>query len=524
MQTRTYLDKDPRSLTPWANNSKTHSPQQVQQIARSVQEFGFTKPVVIYEFDTVLAGHGARLAALELGLPVIPCVAVAGLSNEQKIAYVMADNRIAENAAWDTDMLRIELGALEDTDFDLSLLGFSDRELDNLLQPVELEPGAAPPPPQAAATSAPVTEPGDIWILGDHRVMCGDSTDIDAVERLLDGETAQLLHADPPYGMGKQKDVVQNDNLYREDLDRFQMEWWATFRTFLAENASAYIWGNAPDLWRLWYCGGLGDSERLELRNEIVWDKPEEGNPTLLACGATFEADHKFTDTERCLFFMLGQQFIGSINAADYPEEYEVVRGYLAAEAEAAGIGPKTIRELCDCQMFGHWFTKSQFTLIPEKHYATLAAAYPGRFAKPWAELKQQWDHLKGVGRGIINDQLGQSRSFFDSTHTTTTDVWKFNRVTGDDRHGHATPKPVEMMERVMRTSLPRGGLCLEPFGGSGSTLMGAERTGRRCYTMELTPAYVDVIVRRWQDYTGKDAVHEDGETFTAIQKATQCA
>lgn len=515
---RTYIDKDPRTLTPWANNSKTHSPEQVQQIARSVSEFGFTKPVVIDEFDTVLAGHGARLAALELNLPSVPCVCVPRLTTEQKSAYVMADNRIAENAVWDNDMLRVELATLDDADFDLSLLGFSDREIDLLLQPVELPPSEPPPQPDAAAKAAPVTVEGDIWILGDHRVMCGDSTDIDAVGRLLEGETAQLLHADPPYGMGKQKDGVENDNLYREKLDDFQVEWWNTFRTFLSDNASAYIWGNAPDLWRLWYCGGLGDSERLELRNEIVWDKSEEGNPTLLACGKTFEAAHKFTDTERCLFFMLGQQFIGSINAEDYPEEYELVRGYLAAEAEAAGIGPKVIRELCDCQMFGHWFTKSQFTLIPEHHYATLAVAYPGRFSKPWAELKQQWDHLKGVGRGVINDQLGQSRSFFDSTHCTTTDVWKFNRVTGDDRNGHATPKPVEMMERVMRTSLTRGGLCLEPFGGSGSTLMGAERTGRRCYTMELTPGYVDVIVRRWQDYTGREAIHEDGETFATVE------
>ncbi len=516
MHNRTYLDKDPRSLTPWANNSKTHSPQQVQQIARSVQEFGFTKPVVIDEFDTVLAGHGARLAALELGMVSVPCVAVAGLSNEQKIAYVMADNKIAENASWDADMLRVELGLLDEADFDLSLVGFSDRELDNLLQPVELEPGAAPPPPQAAATSAPVTEPGDIWILGEHRVMCGDSTDIDAVERLLDGETAQLLHADPPYGMGKQKDGVQNDNLYREDLDRFQMEWWATFRTFLADNASAYIWGNAPDLWRLWYCGGLGDSERLDLRSQIIWDKPPSASPFGSPVGS--EKMRSFPHGyEVCLFFMLHNDGL-SENADNYWEGWEPVRRWLASERDAAGLTNAQCNEVCGKQnMTQSAFTRGGFRLILEEDYLALRRASGGRyFLREYDELKAQYDELKA--------QYAAGRSYFDNAHDNMTDVWGYPRVTGDERHGHATPKPVEMMERVMRTSLPRGGLCLEPFGGSGSTLMGAERTGRRCYTMELTPAYVDVIVRRWQDYTGKDAVHEDGETFTAIQKATQCA
>lgn len=508
MQNRTYTDQDPRTLTPWANNSKTHSPEQVQQIARSMSEFGFTKPVVIDETGTVLAGHGARLAALELNLPSVPCVCITGLSQEQKSAYVMADNRIAENAVWDNDMLRTELASLDDLDFDLSVIGFSDREIDQLLQPLELPPSEVPEEAPASAAPDPVSVTGDVWILGDHRVMCGDSTDIDAVGRLLDGQVAQLVHADPPYGMGKQKDGVENDNLYREKLDGFQMEWWATYRTFLADNASAYIWGNAPDLWRLWYSGGLCDSEGLELRNEIVWDKKS-------VPGMASELSHSFpATTERALFFMMGPQFIGSINSVDFPDEWWPILSYLADEARLAGITPGVVRELCDCQMYAHWFTKSQFSLIPERHYDTLVEEYPGRFAKPWVELKREWDHLKGSPGAA----LGKGRSHFDASHEPSRDVWEFGRVVGDERHGHATPKPVEMMERVMKTSLPRGGLCVEPFGGSGSTLMGAERTGRKCYTMELTPAYVDIIVRRWQEYTGREATHEDGETFATIE------
>ena len=286
----------------------------------------------------------------------------------------------------------------------------------------------------------PVSVLGDVWLLGKHRLMCGDSTSIDAVETLMAGEKAALLHADPPYGMGKQSDGVLNDNIYGENLDRFQMEWWATFRTFLADNASAYIWGNAPDLWRLWYAGGLGDSEKLEMRNEIVWDK--KAIPGMKSDLLTQYPEA----TERCLFFQIGDQFLGNVNSEDFPESWEPLRAYLAGEAEAAGIGSKEIRDLCGCGMFSHWFTRSQFTLIPEKHYTKLAASRPGNFQRPWRELKAEWGKVKG---GPTSELQG-ARSYFDNAHDSMRDVWEFPRVTGAERHTHATPKPVAMMERVM--------------------------------------------------------------------------
>ena len=338
--------------------------------------------------------------------------------------------------------------------------------------------------------------------------MCGDSLVVSDVERLTAGAVAQLLHADPPYGMGKAADGVANDNIYEEDLDKFQMEWWATFRTFLTDNASAYIWGNAPDLWRLWYRGGLGDSEKLELRNQIVWDKKNiAGMKSDLLTQFPIASEH-------CLFFQFGNQFRGNINTEDFPETWETVRGYMEQEATAAGIKPPDIKRVCGCGMYSHWFTRSQFTLIPEKHYNTLAQAYPGQFTKPWRELKSEWDRVKG---GPTSEIQG-ARSYFDNAHEIMRDVWEFPRVTGDERHGHATPKPVAMMERVMKSSLPKGGVCLEPFGGSGSTLIGAEKTGRVCYSMELQPMYCDVIVKRWQDFTGKIATHaETGQPFAEV-------
>lgn len=495
---------DLETLIPCAVNSRTHSEAQVAQIAASIREFGFTNPVLIDDARNLIAGHGRVLAARKLGLAQVPAVVITGLDERKRRALVIADNKLALNAGWDADILTNELRDLA-PEFG-ELMGFSADELARMLAPTVdgLTDEDAVPEIQAD----PISRPGDVWILDGHRVMCGDSTAIGDAEKLMAGEVAALIHADPPYGMGKEGDGVANDNLYREKLDAFQLEWWATFRTFLTANASAYIWGNAPDLWRLWYAAGLGASERFELRTEIVWNK---GDSPMRWDGATAYQP----GSERCLFFQFGEQFLGNINADDFPEQWEPLRAYMAGEAERAGVTPAGVKEACGVGMFSHWFTRSQFCLCPENHYAKLRAAYPGAFARPWLELKGEWDRVKGRGRDVINGQLAETRSYFDNGHDSFTEVWEFPRVHGEERHGHATPKPVAMMERIMRCSLPAGGLCVEPFGGSGSTLMGAEKSGRRCFVMELQPQYVDVIVKRWQAFTGKTAYHADtGEAF----------
>jgi len=337
-------------------------------------------------------------------------------------------------------------------------------------------------------------EPGQLWELGDHRLLCGDSTIPEHVAKLMGGDSAQLIHADPPYGMGKEKDGVQNDNLYREELDAFQMAWWRAFRPHAEDNASAYIWGNAEDLWRLWFRGGMGDSEKQELRNQIVWDKKNiPGMKSDLLTQYPIASEH-------CLFFQLGDQFRGNINTEDFPEDWEPIRAYFAREAEAAGIQSNDIKRVCGVSMFSHWFTKSQFTLMPEKHYQTIAAEYHGRFLRPWKEIKREWDAVKSGPTSVVQE----SRSYFDNAHDIMRDVWDFPRVSGDERHGHATPKPVEMMKRIMLSSLPKGGICAEPFGGSGSTLMGAENTGRKCRAIEISPGYCAVAIERWSTATGK--------------------
>jgi DNA modification methylase len=491
-------------LIPYARNSRTHSDEQVAQIAASIREFGFTNPVLIGTDNDIIAGHGRVLAARKLGVEQVPCIRLGHLTDAQKRAYVIADNKLALNAGWDDEFLKLELQELDEAGFDLELTGFGEEELKALMS-VEVIEGNTDPDEVPEAPEDPVTVLGDIWALGNHRVMCGDSTMVDAVTKLMNGATASLIHADPPYGMGKQSDGVANDNIYEEDLDKFQMDWWVVFRMFTVSNGSAYIWGNAPDLWRLWYRGGLGDSEKMELRNQIVWDK--KAIPGM----ASAELNQYPVASEHCLFFQLGNQLIGNLNTADYWEGWEPLRSYLEQEMKSIGWKQSDLNKVTDTFMGGHWITKSQWAFPTVEQYRKIQLAANGKaFKREYDQLKREYDQLKR-----------ETRSYFDNAHDVMRDVWEFPRVTGADRHGHATPKPVDMMERVMKSSLPTGGICAEPFGGSGSTLMGAEKTGRICYTMELQPQYCDVIVKRWQKFTGKAATHaETGKTFNEMAAA----
>jgi len=330
------------------------------------------------------------------------------------------------------------------------------------------------------------TAEGQLWLIEgnqEHRLLCGDSTRADNVDRLMGGEKAVLVHADPPYGMGKEKDGVENDNLYDDKLDSFQMEWWKAFRPHVEDNGSAYIWGNAEELWRLWY-GSLKKSERLTLRNEIVWDKKNDsgkydGNGIGSSIGRQYAQI-----AERCLFFMLGEQGFNN-NADNYWEGWEPIRLYLETEMNKVG-GSKKWKEALGNQMGGHYFTRSQWSFPTEDAYKKLQA-----FAKGDA-FKREHDDLKR--------EFYSTRAYFDNTHDNMTDVWEFKRVTGEDRHGHATPKPVEMMGRCIKSSCPDGGLVVEPFGGSGTTMLAAEQLNRKCYGMEISPAYTAVILQRMTD------------------------
>lgn len=524
------------SLAPYAKNARTHSAGQIEQLAASIEEFGMASALVVRD-GVIAKGHGT-LAALVLLMaegkriypvpgrgqgaepfPVgmVPVVDASGWTDAQFRAFVIADNQLATLAGWDMDLLGAELKGLKLDGFDITGLGFELPDLEKMMGG-----GIAPRDPDLLPNmpAAIVSRQGDVWILGTNRVMCGDTTDPEAVRRLIGSEAGAtrvlpLIHADPPYGMGKEADGVMNDNLYEAKLDAFQLEWWKTWAPHMAENASAYIWGNPADLWRLWWAGGLNQEPKLLARNEIVWDKGS-------GFGMTGESAHSYVvSTERCLFLMRGEQFLGNQNKDQYWEGYEPLRAWLEEQRNAAGWTNGDVNRLTKTQMAGHWFTKSQFIPISEAHYKMLQEAargitgtspagafvesYDALFSRLFAEVRAGGN----AHRRELAAELRERRSYFDNTHASMTEVWQFPRVNGAERYGHATPKPVAMVERAFLSSSQAGDFVGVPFGGTGPELIAAERLGRCALVMELEPKYVDAMVRRWEAFTSRAAVLE---------------
>ena len=492
----------PAKLRAYQNNARTHTAEQIKQIKASIEQFGFNNPVLVDADGEIIAGHGRLLAAVELELSEVPVVRLPHLDANQRRAFALADNRIALNAGWDEAMLAQELESLVGADFDITGLGFDTDELGALLggDQGDLPETETPPVPDD-----PITQLGEVWLLGRHRMMCGDSTDPVCVKRLMDGATATLIHADPPYGLGKVKQGVINDNIYRADLVKFQLKWWGVYRRHLADNGAAFIWGEAEELWRLWY-GGLAASERMTMRNEVVWKKQN-------VQGIDSPGMRQFVpQTERALFFMLGEQGFNT-NTDNYWEGWDSLLNYLKGEADKAGLTASKVKEICGVGMYGHWFTKSQWVFIPEQHYKKLQKACAPHFARAYNAIGDKSASDLKREHGGLRQEFYETRAYFDNNHESgMTDCWEYPSVQGAERHDHATPKPVAMMARAVKSACAEGGLCAEPFGGSGSTLIACEQTDRTCYTMEISPAYCDVIRARWETLTGQTASLESGQ------------
>jgi DNA modification methylase len=462
----------------------------IEAVKRSLEAFGQRKPIVVRRSDSVvIAGNHTLQAAQALGWDEIAVVWVDDDEVTSK-AFALADNRTAELGDYDEEALADlinDVGSLNPGLLESS--GWDDKAVKELLdrvEQIELPTDMDDVPEDVVG----VSKLGDVWLLGDHRVMCGDSTDKNNLAKLMNNKTAQLLHADPPYGMGKENDGVLNDNLYANKLDEFHMDWWKVCRKFLDDNASAYIWGNPEDLWRLWYVGGLKDSEKLTMRNEIVWVKP-------VGFGQTSELMRSYSpNTERCLFFMLGEQGFNN-NANNYWEGWEPIRSYLDGERVKSGLTTDECNKICGkTNMTQSAFTRGGFRLILKEDYDKLQDACNGKaFKKNYEIIKEEYNLLK--------ERFLSTRAYFENSHDNMNEVWEFGKVSGAERYGHATPKPVEMIARVFKSSAPIDSITLEPFGGSGSTLIAAQETNRVAYLMELDPHYVDVICARYQKVTG---------------------
>ena len=399
-------------LIPYARNARTHSDEQVAQIAASIVEFGFTNPVLAGSDGVVICGHGRLAAAQRLGLAEVPVVVLDHLTPTQRRALIIADNRIAENSGWDPELLRLEIEALEDDHFDVSLTGFDADALSELLDGEETDQAGQTDDDQIPEIlEDAVSKPGDVWILGPHRLLCGDATQAERYERLLKGQPVDLLWSDPPYNVNyanSAKDKLRGKN-----------------RAILNDN--------------------LGEGFYDFLLDALT--------PALSHCQ-------------------------GAVYLAMSSSELDT----LQSAFRTAG---------------GHWST----FIIWAKNTFTLGRADYQRQYEPilygWPEGKQRhWCGDRDQG-----------------------DVWNIKKPAKNDLH--PTMKPVELVERCIRNSTKPGQTVLDPFGGSGTTLIAAEKSGRVARLMELDPKYVDVIVRRWQDWTGQPATLEStGEPFPPHQPA----
>lgn len=398
-------------LIPYARNSRTHSDQQVAQIAASIREFGWTNPVLIDEALGVIAGHGRILAARKLGLTEVPAIVLTGLTETQKRALVIADNKLAMNAGWDDDMLALEMQELADEGFDLDLTGFDADEIADLLEENEKTEGLTDPDAAPEVRPDPVSKLGDVWVIGNHRLMCGDSTSIDDLERLCAGQRVDMWLTDPPYNVAyeggtKEALKIKNDAMGDEQFRAFLRDAYTAADAVMKPGAVFYIWHEDSKGYNF---RGAAHDAGWKVRQCLIWKKQ-----TLVMSRQDYHRKH-----EPCLY------------------------------------------------------------------------GWKGGAGHLWAADRKQ------------------------------TTILEFDRPS---RNGeHPTMKPVALFEYQMLNNTKGGDIVLDSFGGSGTTMIAAEKNGRIARLMELDPCYADVIVRRWQEFTGRQATLEsDGRTFAQVEAETK--
>jgi DNA modification methylase len=396
-------------LIPWAKNPRTHSDAQVAQIAASIEEFGFNNPILVDTQAGIIAGHGRLLAAQRLGLEEVPVIVLDHLSEAQKRAYIIADNQLALNAGWNEDLLREELAALQEESFDVSLLGFEDEELARLLAAQDATEGLTDEDSVPELPQTPVSVTGDLWILGEHKLLVGDATKPADVATLMGADYADLVFTDPPYnvdyeGYTEEHLKIRGDRMSDSEFKQFLQSAFQAYRTVAKPGASLYVCHSSS--WQREFQNAL-EAVGFEIRCQIIWAK---------------------------------NTFAWGFGRYKFQHE-PIFYAHVAQQKDS-------------------WYgDKSQSTLWEEK--------------KPAA-----------------------------------------NRV-------HPTAKPVELVERALLNSSKAGDIVADLFGGSGSTLIGCERRGRKARLMEIDAKYADCIVRRYQEYTGKQAVLDgDGKTFEEIAGA----
>ena len=496
-------------IKPFKKNAKKHTETQIANVAESIRQFGWAQPIVVDKDYTIIIGHCRYSAAERLGLETVPVVVASELTAEQVRKLRNLDNKLNESE-WDFDLLKDDILDLDFSDFDIDW-GIEDNDVITGIEEDEA--------PEVDEENEPITKLGDIWQLGDHRLMCGDSTDALNINILMQEKKADLVFTDPPYGMKKEKDGVVNDNLNFDDLLEFNKQWIPLTFDALKDNGSWYCWGIDEPLMDI-YSEILkplkrGDKEhRITFRNLITWDK---GNGQ-----GQLSKDFRMYPIadEKCLFVMKGEQGFNT-NADNYFDGWEPIRDYLLQSRLAMNWSVPTMKKIVGHSDISrdHWTGKSQFNLPTEKVYNTLKQEAARQreekgidndaFKREYDDIKREYDDIKREYDDIKREYYA-TRAYFDNTHDNMNNVWHFSRPDSEERKetgGHATPKPIALCSRAIKSSSREGEIVLDVFGGSGSTLIACEQLHRKCYCMEIDPKYCDVIVKRWETFSGEKAV-----------------
>jgi len=495
------FEVDIKKVIPNKENPRIIKDLKFEKLVNSIKEFPQMlklRPIVVNDEMVVLGGNMRLKACQEAGLKKVHIIKANDLSEEQQKEFIIKDN--VGFGEWDWDILANEWDAEKLEEWGLDGFPFEEVELeaeeDNYTEPDNMQVDVVL---------------GDLIEIGEHRLLCGDSTDSDQVAKLMIGQKADIAHNDPPYGMKKENEGVLNDNLNYSDLLDFNKEWISLQFTHLKENGSWYCWGIDEPLMDIYseILKPYISEQKATFRNLITWDKGHGQGQNSENTRSYAIAD------EKCLFAMMGVQGFNN-NADNYFEGWDSIVNYLKSEKQKSGLTIKDFKRIAGhSENSGcHWFDKSQW-MMPTKETYNSWRDYCKKnnnesFKKEYEELKKEYEELK--------KEYYSTRAYFNNIHDNFNNVWHFDRhIRQGNEGGHATPKPIPLCERVIKSSCPDNGLVMDVFLGSGSTMVAAHQLKRKCYGMELDPKYCQVIIDRMLKLDDSLKVKINGKIYEGI-------